>query len=1504
MTNNWSGDRFTVQLLVLLCVASIPLCSWGGEFEPRAIAITNATVIASPGLQIEQARVVIREGLIHSVGKDIPIPADAEVIDAHGLFVYPGFIDSGTNALINEQTPATPAPPATIDVSRFALAATRIDQRKSLTPDFIAADNLRLDKDQIEKRRALGFTVLHVVPAGRLASGQSALLTTGGETLRQSLLKSSTTSQFRVFAPGEEGYPNTLMGGTAHLRQVFLDARRYQLHHSLYNSQTAGIPRPLEDRTLQALQVVLKQELPAWFYAQTRDEIDRALDFTTEQELTFTLWGGQDAARCLERLRHRSVAVVLTVDHGDEPKIESPPADSKLMVTRPDPTKFQESVRSLWRKRVAGANLLHQAGLKIAAGTQGLKDPADFFKGLRNLIQGGLPRDVALAAITRDAALILGQSSRLGTIEPGKLGHVVVLTGPFDDERTKVRFVLVDGRKFEYHKDAQSVPRDSGSSKLNLSGNWKIRIESAEGPVDADMKLIQTGTRLNGSFKSSRGEGKLTSGKIENGQIEWVVSIGAGAQDIELRFQAVAQATIPSPAAAVAPSAAPPAAATKPPASPITVLVQGDKPLSATSPENIPANVLKGTLKSAFGAPTGFTAIREFPSEISSNKVELQGIETDEGKPEPPRKPEEIQPVVVDLPAETPEDRVERSLKTGGNVLIRNGTILTGRGTTLPETSLLIQQGKITAIGKDLHAPEGVPVIDATGRFLMPGIIDTHSHIMIGDGLGGVNEATLSMVPEVRVKDSVSTEDVAAFRALAGGVTTARLFHGSANVIGGQDAVVKLRYGEPASSQIIADAPQGVKFALGENVKFQQNRFPNTRMGVEATLNRAFLEALDYRRQWMEFDRSIEGHPEKARQVLPPRRDLRLEALKDIVNQQKFIHSHCYRADEILMLLRIADGIGVRVWSLQHVLEGYKVAPEIKAHGASCSTFSDWWAYKIEAYDATPFNAAFLFQSGVNAVIKSDDHELIRHLYLEAAKTMRYGNLAPDQAIQTVTYNSARELGLQDRIGSLEVGKQGDVGIYNGHPLHAFSRCEMTLIEGEVYFTREALPSAMSATGAARQQTSPTIPLPPLEIREKTVDLSTSPQGRYALVGGTIHPIDGPDVIDGTLLIADGIITGLGKDIPIPGDTKSLDVTGLHLYPGLIDAGTTVGLVEIGKVKETHDYAESGQFQPDLRAGVAVNPDSELIPVARAGGITTVLTLPTGGIIAGQASAMKLGGWTVPEMVLDLEVGLSVRWPGAIHKPRSTASRGHSSSPSVEELTKKREERIEELKEFLKAGRLYLKIKADAQAANVTGPVPDPRYEALRPYLAGEKPVFFEAHERMEIAECLLFAEAEKLKPIITGGTDAWKLAPELKARNVPVIVGPVMARPIAEYDPFDAPYANPGRLFEAGVMFAIHSEEASQSRNVPFEAAQAVAYGLPELEALKAVTLYPAKILGLDNKIGSLTVGKLAHIVITDGSPLLHSTQIKGTFVDGRPYPPETRQTRLYEKYRQRMPK
>jgi imidazolonepropionase-like amidohydrolase len=397
---------------------------------------------------------------------------------------------------------------------------------------------------------------------------------------------------------------------------------------------------------------------------------------------------------------------------------------------------------------------------------------------------------------------------------------------------------------------------------------------------------------------------------------------------------------------------------------------------------------------------------------------------------------------------------------TAQTVLIRNATVLTVTKGTVENGSVLIENGKIAAIGKNVSAPADATVVDATGKYLMPGIIDCHSHTAIE---GGINEGTLSDSSMVNIKDVINPNDINIYRGLAGGLTISNVLHGSANSIGGQTIVVKLRWGKTAQEMIMEGATPGIKFALGENPKragepqgfFVQNaperRYPGTRMGVEEVIRESFAEAKNYRAEWKDYnDRVARGeHP------IPPRKDLRLEPLVEVMEGKRYVHAHCYRADEILMLMRVADEVGFKIRTLQHVLEGYKVAREIAEHGAGASTFSDWWAYKIEAFDATPYNAAIMARKGVVVSLNSDSDELQRHLNLEAAKVMRYGGMTPTEALAMVTINPAKQLGIDDKVGSIEVGKSADLALFDADPLSNYSKCLKVWIDGHEYFDRD-----------------------------------------------------------------------------------------------------------------------------------------------------------------------------------------------------------------------------------------------------------------------------------------------------------------------------------------------------------------------------------------------------------------------------------------------------------------
>lgn len=384
-----------------------------------------------------------------------------------------------------------------------------------------------------------------------------------------------------------------------------------------------------------------------------------------------------------------------------------------------------------------------------------------------------------------------------------------------------------------------------------------------------------------------------------------------------------------------------------------------------------------------------------------------------------------------------------------GDVLFKGGTVLTVSNGTLENTDVLVRNGKIERIGKNLSAPRGVETVDISGKFLMPGIIDAHSHI----AGSAINEGTSQVTAEVSMEDVVDPYDVSIYRALAGGVTSIHLMHGSANVIGGQNETMKLRWGLTNPDQLrFEGAPRTIKFALGENpTRGARARGiqPQSRMGVEMMLRNSFSQAVEYKKKWDAYN--ADKNPRK----VAPEYDLRMQTLVDIMNGDVWVNCHSYRADEIYMLLKVFSDFGIPRINFQHANEAYKVAPELAAFGATASVFADWWAYKLEVYYSTAYNAAILTENGVLTSINSDSGELIRHLFHEAAKTQKYGNLSDDQALALVTLNPAKQLGIDNRVGTIEVGKDADIAIFNAHPLSTYAIPLLTYVDGVKYFDKE-----------------------------------------------------------------------------------------------------------------------------------------------------------------------------------------------------------------------------------------------------------------------------------------------------------------------------------------------------------------------------------------------------------------------------------------------------------------
>lgn len=843
-----------------------------------------------------------------------------------------------------------------------------------------------------------------------------------------------------------------------------------------------------------------------------------------------------------------------------------------------------------------------------------------------------------------------------------------------------------------------------------------------------------------------------------------------------------------------------------------------------------------------------------------------------------------------------------------GSIVIQNlDSVWTAAGEVLEGVSIVIRDGVIRQIGPDVSVPSGVQVIDGSGLTAIPGIVDEHSHTAMDRS---TNEGTTPISAEVRVMDALDPTDFGIYRALSGGVTTALILHGSANPIGGQAAIIKMRWGMDDPEQLLVEgAPQMIKFALGENVTQKnwdtpgRDRFPTSRAGVEALYDMAFEAAQQYRETWQAYRRDRDSF------AVPPRRDLRLETLVDVMEGRILVHAHSYRSDEIVMLMRVAERYGFKIDAFTHVLEGYKVADEMAEHGAAASTFSDWWAYKLEAYDAIPYNATIMHQHGVLTSLNSDIPWLQTFMVYEFNKPVKYGGISREEALRMLTVYPARQIHLEDRIGTIEVGKEGDIVLLNGDPFNAYSRVEKTIVDGIVYYdlSRDAElrgepVRSLPQPPAAPVTTSPTVSEADSEPRASSgepdgSDGSNGPEEAptIALVGATVHPVTGPSIDDGAVVMSGGRITYVGArgGADIPSDAQILDLADKHIYPGMIDPFTNIGMIEIGQVDASRDDREEGRYNPHLDALWAVHPHSVEIPVARANGITAVMSAPASGVVKGAGVVIQLEGDTPPRMALKRNVALVVELP--------------SPEGKAWEEPKLEGQRLEELVTLFERAAEF--AASPSYRSDPTAPFDandrlreHAMLEALEPAVTGEIPVFFQVRSERDIRTLFLFLDKfEDVNAVIVGGDQAYRMAGELAGRGIPVIVGSALRPTMDREDPIEAGWANARILHAAGVKIAFSTQDYAEVRNLPYHAARAVAFGLPEDVALRAVTLGPAEILGLGSEMGSIEMGKRGDLIVTDGDPLQIVTTVERAFIGGREVSLESKHTRLYEEFRER---
>jgi imidazolonepropionase-like amidohydrolase len=872
-------------------------------------------------------------------------------------------------------------------------------------------------------------------------------------------------------------------------------------------------------------------------------------------------------------------------------------------------------------------------------------------------------------------------------------------------------------------------------------------------------------------------------------------------------------------------------------------------------------------------------------------------------------------------------------------IVIKGGTVLTITKGTIPNGVVVIRDGKIAAVGANIEIPPGAEVVDATGKFVTPGIIDQHSHI----AEDSTNEGGTTVSSMTRIDDVLDPNDINIYRDLAGGLTIATIQHGSANPIGGTNTIIKLRWGKKRAEDLVFDAGlPGLKFALGENPKQMQRggaptgpgRYPASRPGVEYVIREAFTRAKTYQRAWQDYERRKKAGED----VLAPRRDLQLEPLVEVMEGKRLVHVHAYRSDEMLMMLRVAEEFGFKVCTFEHGLEGYKIAKELAAHGAAVGTFADWWGYKVEAIDAIPYNAAIMMRKGVLVAINSDSAEHARRLNTEAAKCMKWGGLTEDEALSMVTINPAKMLRLDKRVGSLEVGKDADVVIWNRHPLSAYTTAERVYIDGTLYYDRkldeqrvaelqkekEALLAAergqrrtTSLSGSAASLATPVDrPAPAPPAGHAAVDQSapqvgslagsnlaprmrpvSQPRGVVAITNARIFPVTKPAIERGTIVIHDGRIEAVGANVTPPQGAKIIDVAGAEVYPGWINAKTTIGLAEPGP-SGYQDTTEMLDYNPQLRTVVAYHNDSEAIPVARAAGVTTIATFPSGGMLGGQVPVMNLDGWTWEESVIEPIAGVTFQFPGV-----GGGGRGGAAMPApegapertYEDLKKERDARLDKL------ARLFDQARAYAKAA---GPNRETDWvlEALVPVVERRIPLYTIASREQDIKDAVAFADRANVKIVICSGPEAAFVAPLLKEKNIPVILGPILTLPTREDLSHAASYMAAGELARAGVKFAFATGDNANVRQVPYNAAHSVAWGLPRDEAIKALTINAAEILGVADRLGSIEPGKIANLLVAKGDPLEERTEVTHVFINGQAISLDNKHLALYERYMKRQ--
>jgi imidazolonepropionase-like amidohydrolase len=1016
-------------------------------------ALMNATVHPRPGETIERAMVVVQDGKILAVvsrGEGEPAltaPAGAEARDFTGRHVYAGFIE----------------PLVEVDVPMPDPRAPGSHWNSRVTPQRSALDKGAggIDDKSGRTLRSLGFTAAGIVPRGGVIEGWAAVVSLAEAPVdpsqgppevyrdRAFIGVDFETSDRRRGAPVDPSrgddlrwsrYPDSQMGAIALIRQTLNDAEWQAA------ARKAGSFKD-ETNCLDALAPLSGPEgKPAGplLVFDSGDELEalRGAAIAREFDRSAAVLGSGMEFRRIEAIKAAAIPVIVPLTFPQKPNVAT--------IGRAESVELREMIN--WEQGPTNPRRLDSAGVPVSLTSGKIPDKQGgrgaFADRLAQAIKHGLKPDRALAMLTTNPAELLGVADRLGTVAPGKQANLVVSDGPlFTDvpdapktwKKPRIVEVWIDGRRH--------VITDVPSAKLE--GVWSVKLDPA--PADGSSVTLSVTDRNEITVEEvtpavpPASEPKKVSGKARNVRLD----------DNRLSF-VLDHEKFGEPGVML-----------------VSAVVEKDAGGVAT---------IHGDAALPSGRRFTFTAARTGDLPPSTSDQAKKDEKPEDAKPEPKRETEAIAaiPESLGLPL---GPYALGAYPAQMEAVITNATIWTsGPKGVIENGAVVISGGKIRYVGPagDALRDPGIVkpdfiTIDARGKYLAPGIIDCHSHTGISRG---VNEAGQAVTAEVRIQDVTDPDSVSWYRQLAGGVTAVNSLHGSANPIGGQNCVNKIRWGCVAPSDMhMQEAIPGIKFALGENVK-QSNwgnqfttRYPQTRMGVKTIIRDRFTAAKEYAAAWDAWQKGNERTPDgftdgrvyrRAGVSLAPRRDLELEALAEVVEGRRLVHCHSYRQDEILMLCRVAGDFGFKIGTFQHNLEGYKVAEAMREHALGASMFSDWWAFKVEVQDAIPFSGPIAHDQGVVVSYNSDSDELARRMNVEGGKAAKYSGgggpatkLTPAQGYEFVTINAAKQLKIENVTGSIEVGKDADIALWSGPPSSSTSRCEMTWVDGRRLFSLE-----------------------------------------------------------------------------------------------------------------------------------------------------------------------------------------------------------------------------------------------------------------------------------------------------------------------------------------------------------------------------------------------------------------------------------------------------------------